>query len=50
MPFLFRYRITKDGRLIDALGRDLECDGYLARLLSWPGRAKRFRSISHKAV
>jgi hypothetical protein len=29
MPFLFQYRITKDGRLIDALGRDLECDGYL---------------------
>jgi hypothetical protein len=28
-PFLFRYRITKAGRLIDARGRDLECDGYL---------------------
>jgi hypothetical protein len=28
-PFLFRYRITNAGRLIDACGRDLECDGYL---------------------
>jgi hypothetical protein len=28
-PFLYRYRITKVGRLIDAFGRDLECDGYL---------------------
>jgi hypothetical protein len=28
-PFLFRYRITKAGRLVDACGRDLECDGYL---------------------
>jgi hypothetical protein len=28
-PFLFRYRITKAGRFIDACGRDLECDGYL---------------------
>jgi hypothetical protein len=28
-PFLYRYRITKAGRLIDACGRDLECDGYL---------------------
>ena len=27
--FLFRYRITKAGRLIDDCGRDLECDGYL---------------------
>ena len=27
--FLFRYRITKAGRLIDACCRDLECDGYL---------------------
>lgn len=29
MRFLFRYRITKAGRLIDACCRDLECDGYL---------------------
>jgi hypothetical protein len=28
-PFLFRYMITKAGRLVDAYGRDLECDGYL---------------------
>jgi hypothetical protein len=28
-PFLYRYKITKAGRLIDACGRDLECDGYL---------------------
>jgi hypothetical protein len=28
-PFLFRYRIANAGRLIDACGRDLECDGYL---------------------
>jgi hypothetical protein len=28
-PFLFRYRITKAGQLIDARGRDLECRGYL---------------------
>ena len=28
-PFLMRYKITKVGRLIDACGRDLECDGYL---------------------
>jgi hypothetical protein len=27
--FLFRYRITKAGRLIDACCRDLDCDGYL---------------------
>jgi hypothetical protein len=24
-PFLYRYRITKAGRLIDACNRDLEC-------------------------
>jgi hypothetical protein len=28
-PFLYRYTITKAGRLIDACGRDLECEGYL---------------------
>jgi hypothetical protein len=28
-PLLFQYRITKHGRLVDALGRDLECDGFL---------------------
>ena len=28
-PLIFQYRITKDGRLLDALGRDLECDGFL---------------------
>ncbi len=28
-PFLYRYAITKSGRLIDACGRDLECEGYL---------------------
>jgi hypothetical protein len=28
-PFLYRYRITKAGRLIDACNRDLECDGYV---------------------
>src|SRR5271168_1686046 len=26
-PFLYRYRITKAGRLIDVCNRDLECDG-----------------------
>ena len=28
-PFLYLYRITKDGRLIDAFNRDLDVDGYL---------------------
>jgi hypothetical protein len=28
-PFLYRYTITKAGRLIDVSGRDLELDGYL---------------------
>src|SRR5258708_4633033 len=28
-PFLYRYTISKAGRLIDAHGRDLACEGYL---------------------
>ena len=28
-PSLSRYRISKEGRLIDSVGRDLEVDGYL---------------------
>jgi hypothetical protein len=40
MPFLFRYRITKAGRLIDALGRDLECDGSSNFIITSTGRLK----------
>jgi len=28
-PFLMQYKITNAGRLIDACGRYLECEGYL---------------------
>jgi hypothetical protein len=48
-PFLFRYRITKAGRLIDAYGRDLECDGYL-EFYYYPTRsAQDFRWAEYRA-
>jgi hypothetical protein len=49
MPFLFRYRITKDGRLIDALGRDLECDGYLEFYYYFERSAQDLRCAEYRA-
>jgi hypothetical protein len=48
-PFLFRYRITKAGRLIDALDRDLECDGYLEFYYYLDRSAQDLRRAEYRA-
>jgi hypothetical protein len=48
-PFLFRYRITKAGRLIDALGRDLECSGYLEFYYYLDRSAQDLRCAAYRA-
>jgi hypothetical protein len=48
-PFLFRYRITKAGRLIDALGRDLECDGFLEFYYYLDRSAQDLRCVEYRA-
>jgi hypothetical protein len=48
-PLLFQYRITKDGRLVDALGRDLECDGFLGFYYFLDPSAQDLRVAEYRA-
>jgi hypothetical protein len=48
-PFLYRYRITKAGRLIDALGRDLECEGYLEFYYYLERSVENYRLAEYRA-